>query len=72
MSLMPDTIAIRNKPFVRKATRFAKKLGEKTLSKVVQQLAEERMTEIETGQMVPAMGVGSESGKPAESSVGAA
>ena len=49
MSLKPDTIAIRNKPFVKRVIRFAKANKQKTLSSVVQGLAEAELSRIENG-----------------------
>jgi hypothetical protein len=47
VSIQPDTIAIRHKPFVKRVIRHARREGQKTLSKVVQRLAEERLAQLE-------------------------
>ena len=43
MSLRPDTIAIRNKPFVKRIMKLAKERKAKTLSGVVQELCEAQL-----------------------------
>lgn len=48
-----DTIAIRDKQFIRAVRMEAKRREQKRLTYVVIRLAEERLVEIKTGQLHP-------------------